>query len=217
MVLKGIWKSYGSQKVLKGVNLVVKEGDFIAIKGRSGAGKTTLMKIMALILKPDKGKVVFLGRDVDKFSDSMRSMYRLKYIGYIPQFYNLLSGLTAYENIEAPLVFLGINKSKRKMKIYEVAEKLGIINILNKRVDELSGGEQQRVAIARALVIEPKIILADEPTAHLDDESAEYVKDALRSIRKNFNTSIVMTTVDSDEAKIAEKMYVLRNGRLEPC
>jgi len=215
-VLKDIHKSYSGLHVLRGVSLEIDEIDLVVIKGRSGAGKTTLLRIMALITRPDKGSVSLYGVDASRLSSSERALLRLKYISYIPQFFNLLPDLTVYENIALPLVLKGYSERDYAGYIDEVLWELEIARYRNKYPGELSGGEQQRVAIARALVSRPRLILADEPTAHLDDESIEDFYRLLGRVRVEHGTAIVIASTELSARVNGAREYVLEKGVLKP-
>ncbi|MDT7886278.1 MAG: ABC transporter ATP-binding protein [Thermoproteota archaeon] len=212
--LSSICKRYGTIEVLKNINLTVKEGDFISIRGKSGVGKTTLLKIIGLLETPDKGEVKLLGRNVNGLSDDEKSELRLHYIGFVFQFFNLIPSLTVLENIELPLALAGINKHKRRKKARELLEYFGLISLEERFPETLSGGERQRIAIIRALVNNPKIILADEPTSSIDDENSQLVMDLLSKINKERKVTIIMTTTDLYEKLPTNRDFILKEGHL---
>jgi putative ABC transport system ATP-binding protein len=212
--LSSICKRYGTIEVLKNINLTVKEGDFISIRGKSGVGKTTLLKIIGLLETPDKGKVKLLGRNVNGLSDDEKSEIRLHYIGFVFQFFNLIPSLTVLENIELPLALAGIDKHKRRKRARELLEYFGLISLEERFPETLSGGERQRIAIIRALVNNPKIILADEPTSSIDDENSQLVMDLLSKINKERKVTIIMTTTDLYEKLPTNRDFILKEGHL---
>jgi putative ABC transport system ATP-binding protein len=212
--LSGVWKSYGLVEVLRGVDLSVREGDFVSIRGRSGAGKTTLLKIMGLLEVPDRGEVRLLGRDVGKLGDGERSEARLRYIGFVFQFFNLIPSLTVLENVELPLALAGVKRGERRRRALELLERFSLTHLADRFPETLSGGERQRVAIIRALANDPRIVLADEPTSSLDDENSKLVMDLLAEINAERRVTIVLTTTDLYERLPTNRDLVLKDGRL---
>jgi len=199
---------------LRGVNLEVYEGDFIAIMGPSGSGKTTLLNILGLLDKPSSGKVLIDGVDVSKLSDTEMARIRNYKIGFVFQQFNLVSRLTVLENIELPLLVRRIPRSKRIEMVKEALLKVGgDLSWLNKKPTQLSGGQQQRVAIARAIVGKPEVVLADEPTGNLDSASAKVIMETFIELNRLGHT-IVMVTHDPEVAACAEKTLLLRDGRI---
>jgi len=209
-----VYKSYGRFNILNKVNLIVNEGDFIVIKGKSGVGKSTLLRILGLLERPDKGLVEFMSLDAFSLPDDIRTELRLKYIGFVFQFFNLLPTLTVMENIELPLALLGLKKEERRRRVLFWLKYFGIEYLADRYPYTLSGGECQRVAIIRALVKNPKVILADEPTSSLDDENSEIVLGLLKDINKEYRVSVVMTTTDFLLKVNGAKEFLLRNGVL---
>jgi putative ABC transport system ATP-binding protein len=199
---------------LRDINLVVYRGDFISIMGPSGHGKTTLLYVMGTLERPTTGKVFINGVDTTMLSDEELSKLRNKEIGFIFQQYNLINRMTIEENIELPLIKLGIPREKRRKMIEEAMLKAGCeFSWLNKRPTQLSGGQQQRVAIARALVTNPRILLCDEPTGALDSKSAEVVLNTLKKLNELGHTVIIVTH-DPNVASIAKKMIFIRDGTI---
>jgi len=199
---------------LRGVNLEVYEGDFIAIMGPSGSGKTTLLNILGLLDKPTSGKVLIDGVDVSKLSDTEMARIRNYKIGFVFQQFNLVSRLTVLENIELPLLVRRIPRSKRIEMVKEALLKVGgDLSWLNKKPTQLSGGQQQRVAIARAIVGKPEVVLADEPTGNLDSASAKVIMETFIELNRLGHT-VVMVTHDPEVAACAEKTLLLRDGRI---
>jgi putative ABC transport system ATP-binding protein len=212
--LSGIYKRYGAIEVLKNINLTVKEGDFISIRGKSGVGKTTLLKIIGLLEIPDKGEVKLLGRKVNGLSDDEKSELRLHHIGFVFQFFNLIPSLTVLENIELPLALAGIDKHKRRQRAHELLEYFGLTSLEERFPETLSGGERQRIAIIRALVKNPKIILADEPTSSIDDENSQLLMDLLNKINNERKVTIIMTTTDLYEKLPTNRDFILKDGHI---
>jgi putative ABC transport system ATP-binding protein len=209
-----VWKSYGVNQVLRSVNLNVEEGDFISIRGRSGVGKTTLLKLIGLLESPDSGEVKFLGRIANKLSDCEKSELRLNYIGFIFQFFNLIPSLTVLENVELPLALAGVGRCERRRRVMELLEYFGLAGLAGRFPDTLSGGERQRIAVIRALANNPKIILADEPVSSLDDENSELLMELLTRINRERKVTIILTTTDLHEKLPTNRDFILRDGCL---
>jgi len=200
---------------LRGLNLVVYEGDYIAIMGPSGSGKTTLLNMIGLLDKPTSGRIYLMGRDVSKLSASELAELRNKFIGFVFQTFNLISRYTVLENIELPLIVRGIPRSERINRVLKVLEMVGgEREWLYKKPTQLSGGQQQRVAIARALITEPKLLLADEPTGNLDRANARIVVETFNKLNENGQT-IIIVTHDPEIANCTDKIYVLRDGLIK--
>lgn len=213
--LVNIHKSYGLTDVLKDVNLKVKQGDFILIRGKSGVGKSTLIKILSLLQTPDSGIVKLFGRDVTKLNDNQLSELRLKNIGVVFQFFNLLPSLTVQENIELPLALAAVKSNQRKQRIAELLTYFQLEHLADRFPENLSGGEKQRIAIIRALANNPKIIIADEPMSSIDDENTALLMNLLISINKNQKVTIIMTTTDLYEKLPTTKDCLLKDSQLE--
>ncbi len=215
---EGIFKSYRTGSItvpaLRGVDLSVERGDFIAIMGPSGSGKTTLMNILGLLDRPDKGEVYVDEVPTGGLSDDELSMLRLKSIGFVFQQYNLIPVLTALENVEIPMILAGMKREKRVKRALKLLEEVGIADVAQRRPSEMSGGQQQRVAIARALANEPDIILADEPTGNLDSKSSEEVISLMKSLNEERGVTFIVVTHDVEVAKKAKKIFKIRDGRL---
>lgn len=210
--LKGVNKSYGSQTVLRDVNLSIKKGSFISIMGPSGSGKSTLLNIIGGMEKPDSGVVIVNNNEISLFDEEKLTYFRRENIGFIFQFFNLFTHLTVYENILIPLLI-----SNRKVEDEKIDEYLKMLGIFNKKESlsfQLSGGEQQRVAIARALIKKPEILLADEPTGSLDSETGENILSILKDINKRFKTTILLVTHDANVAKIADINIKIKDGKI---
>lgn len=199
-------------KVLKGLNFQVEEGDFTGIMGKSGCGKTTLLKVLGLIDKQTDGTVRFMGQDTKGLSgDTLADIRRTK-LGFIFQDYYLMDSLKVEENIMLPMILGQENAQKMMDAAKEYAEKFQIDHLLNKNPYELSGGEKQRVAICRALINNPDLILADEPTGNLDSKSVKIVIEALRTINQEMKKTIVMVTHDPQMASNCRKIILLKDG-----
>lgn len=212
--LSDVHKSFGSLDVLKGINLKVKQGDFICIRGKSGVGKSTLIKILGFLESPDSGTVKLFGKDVTTLKDSQLSELRLKNIGFAFQFFNLLPTLTVYENIELPLTLASVKKSQRQQRIAELLDYFQLGHLAHRFPENLSGGEKQRIAIIRALANNPKILIADEPTSSIDDENTVLLMNLLTNINKNHGLTVIMTTTDLYEQYPATRDFLLKDSEL---
>jgi putative ABC transport system ATP-binding protein len=213
--LSDVHKSFGSTNVLKGINLKVKQGDFICIRGKSGVGKSTLIKILGFLETPDAGTVKLFGKDITKLNDSQRSELRLKNIGFAFQFFNLLPTLTVQENIELHLALASVKKSQRQQRITELLNYFQLEHLSERFPENLSGGEKQRIAIIRALSNNPKILIADEPTSSIDDENTELLMNLLTNINKTHNLTVIMTTTDLYEQYPTTKDLLLKDAQLQ--
>ena len=216
LVATDIWKTYvDEQFVLKNVQLTLNEAEFASIQGRSGAGKSTLLRIVGLLEKMDRGELYLFGQATNGLSEKQRAKLRLEKIGFVFQSLNLIPHITATENIEVPLWLKKVNAAKRKERALELLNNFGLKSLADRFPHQMSLGEQQRVAVLRALANEPSLILADEPTAHLDEDNAEILFDLLRRLNKEFGTSILMTTTSVEESDVARTRYHLSHGTLE--
>ena len=214
--VKNVWKTYkmGKNKVhaLRGINLEVKKGEFLAILGPSGSGKSTCMNMVGCLDTPTKGDVFLSGKNIAKLEESDLAQIRGKKIGFIFQQFNLLPSLTAQENVMLPMMFQGVPLEKRLVRSKKYLELVGLEKRMDHLPNQLSGGQQQRVAIARALANEPEMILADEPTGNLDSKTGGIVVDFLKELRKKEGTTIVIVTHDEKLAKIADRQVYLKDG-----
>ena len=210
----GVSRKYGKQEVLKDFSLSVEAGSFEALMGPSGSGKSTFLHIAAGLLAADAGSVLVGGKDVVKMSDSEATKFRRRHVGVVFQAFNLLNEKTVRENILLPLCLDGKSSVSRlkSSRLAELSEKLAIASLLDKKPEELSGGEQQRVAIARALVAEPEIVLADEPTGNLDAQSAKAICEILKGL--NGKSAILVVTHDPVVAACAKRVHFLKDGRI---
>jgi lipoprotein-releasing system ATP-binding protein len=204
--------NYGDLKVLKGVNLHIKKGEFVSIVGSSGAGKTTLLQILGTLENPTYGEAIIDGTDITKLNDKDLSEFRNKNIGFVFQFHNLLAEFTALENVCLPAFIKGENKKEVEKRAMELLTLLNIENRSSHKPSELSGGEQQRVAVARALINSPSIILADEPSGNLDSKNAKELHNLLLKLNKERNQTIVVVTHNNELANITNRKLEIRDG-----
>lgn len=200
---------------LNDIDFQVKEGEFVAVMGPSGCGKTTLLNILGLLDSPDSGEYYLGDKNVARFTEKQRSDLRKLKIGFIFQNFNLIDELTVFENVELPLIYLGIHTKERKIKVMETLDKLGIPARKNYFPMQLSGGQQQRVAIARAIIPNPALILADEPTGALDSARGEDVMNILTKLNES-GTTIVMVTHSQRDSEYSDRIVHLFDGRIIP-
>lgn len=200
--------------VLQNISLDVPKGEFLALMGPSGSGKTTLLNLIAGIDKPDDGRITVAGTDITTLSESELSKWRATHVGFVFQFYNLLPVLTAYENVELPLLLTKLSKKERREHVEFALKLVGLEDRMHNKPGQLSGGQEQRVAIARALVADPTILVADEPTGDLDKRSATEIMELLDRLNKEFNKTIVMVTHDPRAAEKAHTVRHLEKGEL---
>ena len=198
---------------LNDVNIEVNEGEFVAIMGPSGCGKSTLLNILGLLDNPTAGEYYLNGTEVSKFTESQRTSLRKGVIGFVFQSFNLIDELNVYENIELPLLYMGVPQAERKRRVEQAMERMGIMHRAKHFPQQLSGGQQQRVAIARAVVAGPKLILADEPTGNLDSKNGKEVMDLLKELNKE-GTTIVMVTHSLHDAGFADRIINLFDGQV---
>ena len=209
---KDIHLSYGNLEVLKGVNLEIKEGEFVSIVGSSGAGKTTLLQILGSLEKPTSGEIIINNKNISNINNKKLDRFRNQEIGFIFQFHNLLEEFTAIENICLPAFISGKNKRESIKRAQELLELLNLKNRDHHKPNELSGGEQQRVAIARALINSPSIILADEPSGNLDSKNAKQLHKLLLEINEKTNQTIVVVTHSKELSNITSRKLEIRDG-----
>lgn len=198
-------------KALNDVTLQVEQGEFVAIMGPSGCGKSTLLNILGTLDSPTSGSYFFEGKQVDKMTENQLTALRKGNLGFIFQSFNLIDELTVYENVELPLVYLGMKTLQRKERVNKVLEKVNLLHRANHYPQQLSGGQQQRVAIARAVVTNPKLILADEPTGNLDSKNGAEVMALLTELNKE-GTTIIMVTHSQHDASFAHRTVHLFDG-----
>src|SRR5712691_1406749 len=200
--------------VLNDVNLKVPAGEYLALMGPSGSGKTTLLNLIAGIDQPTRGRIVIGGRDISQISQTELARWRSRTIGFIFQLYNLLPVLTAFENVELPLLLTRLKKAERRKHVETALSIVSLSDRMDHYPRQLSGGQEQRVAIARAIVSDPKILVADEPTGDLDAKSGDEILDLLRRLNEEFGKTIVMVTHDPKAASRAHRMVHLDKGVL---
>jgi putative ABC transport system ATP-binding protein len=201
-------------KALDDVNLSIAEGEFTALVGPSGSGKTTLLQLIGCLDKPDRGSVNIQGRDVTRLSANQRADLRRERIGFIFQFFALVPVLTAYENVELPLLLSGVKPQERRARAIELLEAVGVSHRANHRPDQMSGGEQQRVAIARALAPRPVLVLADEPTANLDTTNGQQAMEIMQRLNQETGTAFVFATHDPRVVAFAQRVVKMRDGSI---
>jgi putative ABC transport system ATP-binding protein len=210
-------RSFQSEEVettaLSKVNLAVEPGEFVAVMGPSGCGKTTLLNILGMLDRPTTGKYWFAGTEVSKLSELRRTRFRKGRIGFVFQSFNLIEELSVYQNVELPLLYMGIKLSERKQRVEEILERVKISHRRKNFPRQLSGGQQQRVAIARAVVAGPQLILADEPTGNLDSINGEEIMNLLTQLNSS-GTTIVMVTHSAADADKAHRIIQLFDGHI---
>ena len=206
----------GDEKViaLNNINLEIKQGEFCCIVGTSGSGKSTLLNILAGLEKSSRGDVHINGKNICSMTEKELSLFRQENIGFIFQSYNLMPTMTAVENVAFPLLFQGVEKSKREKDAKQILKEIGLAGRYDHKPSELSGGQQQRVGIARAFVGKPKVIFADEPTGNLDSSTTELVMNMLIDISLRNNITFIMVTHDMDLAKKAQRIITLKDGEI---
>ena len=198
---------------LNNVNIEIQEGEFVAIMGPSGCGKSTLLNILGLLDNPTGGEYRLNGEDVSAYTEAQRTALRKGVIGFVFQSFNLIDELNVYENIELPLLYMGVSASERKRRVEDAMNRMAIAHRVKHFPQQLSGGQQQRVAIARAVVTNPKLILADEPTGNLDSKNGKEVMDLLTELNKE-GTTIVMVTHSQHDAGYADRVINLFDGQV---
>jgi putative ABC transport system ATP-binding protein len=210
-------KIYRTEEVettaLNNVNLEIKQGEFVSVMGPSGCGKSTLLNILGLLDNPSDGEYYFLDKEVSGFSERQRANLRKANIGFVFQSFNLIDELTVFENVELPLLYLGVSASDRKKRVEEILEQMQIMHRRNHFPQQLSGGQQQRVAVARAIIANPKLILADEPTGNLDSGHGEEVMNLLTKLNEA-GTSILMVTHSPTYAEYSNRVVHLFDGNV---
>jgi putative ABC transport system ATP-binding protein len=201
-------------EVLQDLTLDVNEGEFLALMGPSGSGKTTLLNLIAGLDRPTEGSITVGENLISGMSESELARWRTRHVGFIFQFYYLLPVLTAYENVELPLLLLPLTKEQRRKQVTNVLDLVGLSSRMSHRPGQLSGGQQQRVGIARAMVTDPELIVADEPTGDLDTKSADEVLKLMEILRAQLNKTIIMVTHDPKAASRAQRILHLEKGQL---
>ena len=217
--LKSVSKIYGSgqseTQALRGVDLRIEQGDFVAVMGPSGSGKSTCMNILGCLDTPSSGRYLFEGLEVGTLTRDQRALLRRNYLGFVFQGYNLLNRTSALENVELPLIYRGIAAAKRRTRALDALNMVGLKGWEDHTPGELSGGQQQRVAIARALVTEPTVLLADEPTGNLDSSLSREIMELLTSLNRDRGITIVMVTHEPDMAAYAKRQIHFLDGMVK--
>ncbi len=216
--IQDVYKIYGEGteaevRALDGVSLTIDRGEFVAVVGQSGSGKSTLMNILGCLDVPTRGTYLIDGQDVDELDDAQLSHIRNKQVGFIFQSYNLIQNLTAYENVELPLIYQNVSVFRRKEMVLEAMERVGVADRWKHHPSEMSGGQQQRVAIARAIAAKPPIIMADEPTGALDSHTGKEVLHFLQELNKEGST-IILITHDNSIAATARRVVRISDGKI---
>ena len=212
--IRNIKKSFGNLEVLKGIDLDIERGKIVSIVGPSGAGKTTLLQIMGTLDKPDCGSVIIDGTDVMKLSDTKRSAFRNKHMGFVFQFHQLLPEFTALENVMMPALIGGTSRREAKKRAEELLAFMGLSERVSHKPNELSGGEKQRVAVARALVNKPDVVFADEPSGSLDSHNKEELHRLFFDLRDRMGQTFVIVTHDEQLADLADRKICMQDGRI---
>lgn len=216
--LRGITRTYGEGeamvRALDGVDLIIREGEFVAIMGPSGSGKSTAMNIIGCLDRPSGGHYLFNGVEVATLDQDQRALLRRNYLGFVFQGFNLLARTTALENVELPLIYKGQPRTEREVRAREALNRVGLEGREHHHPSQLSGGQQQRVAIARALAGEPMVMLADEPTGNLDTTRSREIMELLRRLNREEGLTIVMVTHEEDMAAFASRLVVFTDGRV---
>ncbi|GGG86559.1 lipoprotein-releasing system ATP-binding protein LolD [Parapedobacter pyrenivorans] len=211
----GIYKSYGTLPILKGVDLQVAKGEIVSLVGASGAGKSTLLHIVGTLDKPDSGTVTINRTDISTLNGKQLSAFRNEHIGFVFQFHHLLPEFTALENVCIPAFIRKVSRTQAEHRAIELLELLGVNHRKNHKPNELSGGEQQRVAVARALVNSPAIVLADEPSGNLDSENATALHQLFVELRSKLDQTFVIVTHNEELANIADRTVHIKDGMIE--
>jgi putative ABC transport system ATP-binding protein len=218
--LEDVTKVYrkGGEEILPldGVDLVVEEGEFVCLMGPSGSGKSTLLNLVAGIDRPTAGRVIVDGDDVSAMSESALARWRTRSIGYVYQLYNLIPVLTAYENVELPLLLLPLSRKRRRQQVETALDAVDLLDRKSHFPRQLSGGQEQRVAIARAIATDPKLLVADEPTGDLDARSGAEILELLSVLQKEFGKTLLMVTHDPGAARHADRIVHLSDGVVAP-
>ena len=215
--VENLKKSFFTEEVetiaLNGVSFEVKEGEFVAVMGPSGCGKSTLLNILGLLDNPTSGSYHLLGNEVGNLREKERTQFRKGNLGFVFQSFNLIDEMTVFENVELPLVYMGVKASERKRRVNEILERMNISHRAGHFPQQLSGGQQQRVAIARAVVSDPKLVLADEPTGNLDSKNGQEVMALLQELNRE-GTTIIMVTHSQHDAQFASRTICLFDGQI---
>lgn len=210
----GITKTYGSLQVLKGVDVTIERGEVVSIVGASGAGKSTLLHIIGTLDRADQGILKFQNKELTKMTSDQLALFRNKHIGFIFQFHNLLPEFTAIENVCIPAYIGGQSQQQAERRAKELLAFLKLDGRMDHKPGQLSGGEQQRVAVARALMNNPDVVLADEPSGNLDSNNARDLHQLFFDLREKFNQTFIIVTHNEELAKMADRVLVMKDGRL---
>ncbi len=218
VVVQNLYKEFQRDQikipVLRGINLEMRQGDYLALMGPSGSGKSTLLNMVAGLDKPTSGSVIVCGQDLGNTTENDRAKWRARHIGFIFQMYNLIPVLTAYENVELPLTLTHLNRRQRDEHVRTALEVVGLADRMDHYPRQLSGGQEQRVSIARAIVTDPSLLVADEPTGDLDAQSADEILDLMGRLNQEFEKTIIMVTHDPKAADRAKRTLHLEKGVL---
>ena len=216
--VKNLYKVFrvGNEKVraLNGVDMTIYKGEFCAIVGTSGSGKSTMLNMLAGLEKPTKGEVIIAGQHLEKMNENQLVRFRREKVGFIFQSFNLLGTMNAIENVALPLTFRGVNKKVREERAVKMLKLVGLPKHMKHRPNEMSGGQQQRVAIARSLIYRPDLLLADEPTGNLDRQNSREVIDMLKLSNRNMHQTILLITHDEKTALEADRVVMIEDGRI---
>ena len=199
---------------LDDVSLSVEPGEFVALMGASGTGKSTLLNLIASIDRPDDGSIVIVGTDITRLSRTQLAKWRAANLGYIFQTHNLVPVLTAFENVELPLLLLPMSRSERRRRVEIALEAVDLTDRADHYPRQMSGGQEQRVGIARAIVAHPKVVVADEPTGDLDSDTSLQILELLKQLNSQLNVTLILVTPDAEAARIARRQFRLDHGRL---
>ncbi len=217
--VENVTKTYTIGKIetnaLRGISMSIENGEFTALVGPSGSGKTTLLQLIGCLDQPTTGQVFINGKDVSKLNRDQRADLRRGTIGFVFQFFALIPTLTAYENVEMPLLLNGVNSTERRERVMSLLDSVGLADRAHHRPDQLSGGEQQRVAVARALSTRPLLVLADEPTANLDTENGKQVMETMVRLNQETGVTFVFATHDPRVIHYARRVVTLRDGLID--
>jgi len=215
--VENLKKSFFTEEIetiaLNGVSFEVKEGEFVAVMGPSGCGKSTLLNILGLLDDPTGGKYTLLDKEVGNLREKERTQFRKGNLGFVFQSFNLIDEMTVFENVELPLVYMGVKASERKQRVNDILERMNISHRAGHFPQQLSGGQQQRVAIARAVISNPKLVLADEPTGNLDSKNGQEVMLLLQELNRE-GTTIIMVTHSQHDAQYASRTICLFDGQI---
>jgi lipoprotein-releasing system ATP-binding protein len=201
--------------ILDDLSVEIEQGELVSIIGKSGSGKSTLLNMIGILDKPDSGSIIYMGKDISKFSEKEKNYFRNSSLGFVFQFHYLLPEFTALENIMIPALLKNKNRAEVEKRAKELLENVELLERAEHKPNTLSGGEKQRVAIARAMMNSPKLILADEPTGNLDEDTSNHINQLLKKINREFGQTIVVVTHSAELASITDRKLLLKKGKLE--